>query len=289
MTWLVLCIVLSALLFAGFKWFDIKKVNLLMAISGNYISCIVTGLLIGCFSGESTANYHAFDMQTAGICMGLGCLFFAVFYSMGYASARIGVGITSASTKMSLVIPVFYNAIALGESLYVHQVFALVFSLAAVVLMSFSPGEKPELKQLLLPFMIFIGSGIVDLSINMLRMETEGRHFNSGTSVILIFSGAICAASFIVLGFNRHLLKDLRSLGFGLLLGIPNYLSIVAMMKALGSGHFSFNTFYMVNNTAVMLLCFLLGLLLFGEKLSWTKAAGLLLAILSIYLILAVH
>jgi multidrug transporter EmrE-like cation transporter len=88
---------------------------------------------------------------------------------------------------------------------------------------------------------------------------------------------------------NRHLLGDIRSLGFGILLGIPNYLSIVAMMKALGSGEFSFNTFYMVNNTAVMLLCFLLGLMLFREKLTWMRAAGLFLAILSIYLILAVH
>jgi hypothetical protein len=118
MIWLILCIVLSSLLFVGFKWFDIKKVNLLMAISGNYISCIITGLIVNGCSNENTVQYHSFDMRMASICMGLGCLFFAVFYAMGYASARIGVGITSASTKMSLVIPVFYNAIAFSETLH---------------------------------------------------------------------------------------------------------------------------------------------------------------------------
>jgi len=218
--------------------------------------------------------------------MALGILFFLIFYAMGYASAKIGVGITSASTKMSLIIPVLFSTFILKEELGLIRLIALLAALLSVVLMSRNKDEKTNLRDILIPFLIFIGSGIIDTSINILQIETEKRQLSNETAVTLIFSGALIISLFLLLIRNRHLLKDFRSLGFGLLLGIPNYLSIYVMIKALGSGAFSSNQFYMVNNTGIMLLCFLLGLILFREKINVWKSLGLVLSIISIYLIL---
>jgi drug/metabolite transporter (DMT)-like permease len=219
----------------------------------------------------------------------MGILFFTVFYAMGYASARIGVGITGASTKMSLVIPVLYGMVVLGEELWYQHILGLVFALLAILLMSVNPGEKLPVKKLFLPLFIFIGSGLVDLSINLLRMTLDDKQLDQRISIILIFSGALSAASMILLCKYRHLFRDLRSLGYGFLLGIPNYFSIYAMIKALGSGKFRTNDFYMINNTGIVVLCFVSGLLLFGEKLTWTKGTGLILSILSVCLILSAN
>ncbi len=286
MSALIFTVLLSALLFVCFKWFDIKKVNLLMAITGNYIGCMGTGLVFNTLMAEEAGLQHSFDTTMIFTCLCIGTLFFSVFYAMGYASAKIGVGITSASTKMSLVLPVLFGSLVLGEALGLRNLVALLLALVAVVLMSRNNDQKLNLKSLVLPFLIFIGSGLVDTVINVLRIELEKRQLDSGTSIIILFLGAFCSAMTVILIKDRHLLKDFRSLGYGILLGIPNYLSIYFMMKALGSGEFSSNQFYMINNTSVMILCFVAGLALFGEKINLSKGIGLLLSILSIYLIL---
>jgi drug/metabolite transporter (DMT)-like permease len=283
MIFFALSVILSSLLFVCFKWFDLQKVNLQVAIAGNYMGCILAGLIFRAYSPQAPGTY---ELPLTMTCITLGILFFVVLYGMGYASANIGVGISSASTKMSLVIPVLYAALALHEPFGWSGVLALVCALGAVVLMSWNPGETGGRKNMLIPFLVFIGAGIVDTAINLLRMETEKRQLNHATSVIFIFTGALCASLILILIKDKRLLKDRRSLAYGFLLGIPNYFSIYAMMRALGSGAFSSNGFYMVNNTGIILICFILGIILFREKINLPKVAGLLLSVISIYLVL---
>lgn len=279
MIYLLLSIGLSASLFLFFKWFDNKKVALLPAISGNYISCIVIGLIMN--NGFQTP---AMSSEIIAPSIVLGILFFTIFYAMGYASSKIGVGISSSAAKLSLIIPVSYGAFILNEPFGLLRTFALIISIPAVLFMTYNKNEKWSKKTLLLPFIIFVGSGIIDTSLNILQTKLHGA--SPSSVIIIIFSMALLCSVLFSLFTKQQLLSERSSLFHGIILGIPNYFSVHFMMLALSSGFLNSGQFYLVNNSLVMLLTFFMAWLFFSEKINYTKLIGIVLSICSIYLIL---
>lgn len=279
MIYILLSVSLSASLFLFFKWFDIKKIATLPAISGNYIACIITGIIM-----NQGVN---FDHLNSGIILSslaLGILFFAIFYAMAYSSSKIGVGISSAAAKLSLVIPVTYGALVLHEDFGLLRIVALCLSIPAVVLMTYKKGEKWTLKTLAIPLVIFIGCGIIDTALNVLQKNLNGS--SPSSVIVLIFSMALVSSIVFSMATKVNITKEFKSLSHGIMLGIPNYFSVHFMLLALGSGFLSSGQFYLVNNSMVMLFSFLLAWLFFSEKINLYKLLGIGISILSIYLIL---
>lgn len=279
MIYLLLSVALSASLFLFFKWFDLKNIATLPAISGNYIACIITGLIM-----NQGVNFEHLNTNIIVASLLLGILFFAIFYAMAYSSSKIGVGISSAAAKLSLMIPVTFGALVLHESFGLLRIFALFLSIPAVVLMTYTKGEKWSLKTLLIPLIIFIGSGIIDTSLNILQKNLNGT--SPSSVIILIFSMALASSIVFSIFTNVNLTREYKSLSHGIILGIPNYFSVHFMMLALGSGFLSSGQFYLVNNSLVMLLSFLLAWMFFSEKINFYKMLGIVISIISIYLIL---
>lgn len=279
MIYLLLSIVLSSSLFLFFKWFDNKKLSLLSAICGNYIACISIGL-----SMNGGINIELISQQNLGWVLVLGILFFVIFYTMAHVASTIGVGVSSAASKLSLIIPVVYGAFILNEPLSFLRIMAVLLAIPAVLLMTYKPSEKINLNQLLLPFVIFIGSGIIDVSINLIQKNLNGH--NPASIIILIFSMAFLSALVYSILKKHQLLKEGKGVLYGILLGIPNYFSIHFMVLALRSNFLNSGQFYLVNNASVMLLTFLLAWLFFSEKLNWVKIIGIVISLLSIYFIL---
>ncbi len=279
MIYLLLSVALSASLFLFFKWFDLKNIATLPAISGNYIACIITGLIM-----NQGVNFEHLNTNIIVASLLLGILFFAIFYAMAYSSSKIGVGISSAAAKLSLMIPVTFGALVLHESFGLLRIFALFLSIPAVVLMTYTKGEKWSLKTLLIPLIIFIGSGIIDTSLNILQKNLNGT--SPSSVIILIFSMALVSSIVFSIFTKVNLTREYKSLSHGIILGIPNYFSVHFMMLALGSGFLSSGQFYLVNNSLVMLLSFLLAWMFFSEKINFYKMLGIVISIISIYLIL---
>jgi drug/metabolite transporter (DMT)-like permease len=279
MIFLLLSVFLSSLLFIGFKWLSKQSVYLLMVIMGNYISCIVTAFILN--KGFAFENFSTTDIIQ---CLGLGILFFFTFYAMGYSSTHIGVGITGASTKMSLVIPVFFGTLFLNEPFHLFQIFGFIMALIAVVLISYNPRDQISKTQWLIPLFIFFSSGLIDTLLNIIQSTFVQKQASLATGIAIIFTGALISSFVFIAISNRALLTHTRSLFFGFLLGIPNYFSVYFLILALGSGIMPSNVFYMINNTSVMLLSFLLALILFKEKINLLKLAGIALAVIGIYL-----
>jgi drug/metabolite transporter (DMT)-like permease len=279
MIYLILSVALSASLFLFFKWFDLKKIATLPAIAGNYIACIITGIIM-----NRGVNFEQLNTNIILSSLVLGILFFAIFYAMAYSSAKIGVGISSAAAKLSLMIPVTFGAIVLHEAFGILRIIALFLSIPAVVLMTFNKGEKWSLKALLIPLIIFIGSGIIDTSLNILQKNLNGS--SPSSVIILIFSMALASSIVFSMVTKTNLSREYKSLSHGIILGIPNYFSVHFMMLALGSGLLSSGQFYLVNNSLVMLLSFFLAWVFFSEKINLYKVLGVVISIISIYLIL---
>ena len=71
----------------------------------------------------------------------------------------------------------------------------------------------------------------------------------------------------------------------GIILGIPNYISIVYLLKALGTDGIESSTAFTVNNVGIVVLSTVLGLFLFHEGLSLKNWLGVFIALLSVYLV----
>lgn len=283
MIFLLLSIVFSSLVFVIFKWFDRKNINLTTAITGNYLTCIATAFVL-----NKGFDFETMKPNVLFACLGLGVLFFIVFFLMGKASVIAGVGISSAAAKLSLIIPVLVGALLLNEPYGIKKFIGLILAIFAVFLIS-KPNKKESQsskKSLLVLGLVFIGSGLVDTLINQIQIIFSKENTNEATGVSLIFFGALCTSLIYKLIIRQQIISDKRSLTFGLMLGIPNYFSIYCLVLALGTKIFPSNQFYLINNVSIMLLSFLAAYLLFKETINSRKISGIIISILAIYLTL---
>lgn len=284
MIYLVLSILASTGIFICFKLFDKFKLNTLLAIVANYIAACLFGLFIY----DSPINIQ--DVISSKWFYGaffLGILFITIFHVMALTAQRNGLSVVSVASKMSVVIPVIFGFYVYHESASVQKIIGIILALVAVYLASLKKEKKGKLsKSLLLPIVLFFGSGVIDTSIKYL--ETTYVPENG----IPIFSASIfCSAAFfgiLTLGyksFKKQFQFDYKSVLGGILLGIINYGSIYFLLKALHFDNLESSTIFTVNNVAIVMISTLLGLAMFKEHISRNNWIGIALAILSIALV----
>lgn len=284
MIYLLLSILASTGIFICFKLFDKFKLNTLLAIVVNYISACAFGLFIY----ESPVNIQ--EIVATKWFYGaflLGILFISIFHVMALTAQRNGLSVVSVASKMSVVIPVIFGFYVYHESAGIQKIIGILFALVAVYLASIKSEKKGKFsKNLFLPIILFIGSGIIDTSIKYL--ETTYVPENG----IPIFSASIfCSAAFfgiLTLGYKsikKQFQFDFKSILGGIILGIINYGSIYFLLKALHLEGLESSTIFTVNNVAIVMISTLLGLALFKEHLSRKNWIGIALAILSIALV----
>lgn len=281
---LALSVLSSTLIFVAFKLFDTYKVQTLYAIITNYVVACLVGLFL--YEG----NVNVAQLTSTSWYWGpiaLGVLFITIFNLMAKSTQVSGVSVTSVATKMSLVIPVVVGVVIYKEELSLLQIIGIVLALLAVYLSSQKEkGITINRKDLLLPLLVFLGSGIIDTSIKYF----EEKHLTD--QEIPIFSSMVfgCAAltGLVFIGiksFKTPLRVNFRNILGGIALGVPNYFSIFFLIRALRSDMLNSAAVFTLNNVAIVMLSTVLGILLFKERLRPKNWGGVALAILSIILV----
>jgi drug/metabolite transporter (DMT)-like permease len=281
---LALSVLSSTWIFVVFKLYDVYKVQTLVAIIINYITACLVGLLL--YNGPVGVD----DLLNTSWAWGpfaMGVLFITIFNLMAKTSQVAGVSVASVATKMSLVIPVLLSVVLYREHLSFFEVMGIVLALVAVYLVSGKgKGIHVDRKHLILPILVFLGSGVIDASIKYFEEE----HLTD--QEIPIFSSMVfgCAAlsGFIFIGVtskNNRLKINLKNILGGIALGIPNYFSIFFLIRALRTNPLSSAAVFTLNNVAIVMLSTLVGILLFKERLTPKNWAGVALAVLSIILV----
>lgn len=284
MIFLLLSILSSTAIFVLFKLFDKYQINTLQAIVVNYITAFFFGIIL---SKKPFILSETIQSDWFLGAMGLGFLFIAIFNIMAIVSQRYGVSVASVATKMSLVIPVIFGIFVYHESSGFLKLFGILLALAAVFFVSAKPKTNIRLKNnLLLPFLVFLGSGVIDTSIKYLEtyhVEDNGIPIFSAT----IFGCAAIIGLFILIfkKLKGNLKNSPLSLVGGFLLGVINYASIYYLLKALNHESLESSTIFTINNVAIVMLSGIVGLILFKEKLTFKNWMGIGLAILSILLV----
>ena len=162
-------------------------------------------------------------------------------------------------------------------------------ALIGVFLASFKPklsSGKMEKKWVLIPIILFLGSGFIDAFLKYTQESSLGE--NSDTSALFttfVFFTAFIIGSFVLLinkSPNRWKKENLIA---GLILGIINFGSIYFLIETLKVDRFESSIIFPVNNMAVVLLTALLSLLIFKEEFSLRNKIGVAVSIIAISLI----
>ncbi|AUC14880.1 hypothetical protein BTO06_06905 [Tenacibaculum sp. SZ-18] len=285
MIYLILSVLISSSLYVIFKLFDIFKINTFQAIVVNYVVAFIIGYT---YSDVKVSITSISQQDWFYGALFLGFLFITIFNVMAITSQKNGLSVASVSGRMAVVIPIIFGIVLYNESITLVKVIGILLALVAVYLTSVKSNHSQSFEgsSLVLPIMLFLGSGAIDTLLKYTEL-----HFVPEESVS-IFSAYIFGIAF-VLGIlfliYQILVKrekfEMKSILGGIALGIPNYFSIEFLIRALKIEGIESSVLFTINNVSIVLLTTLFGLFLFKEKLENKNWIGILLAVISIILI----
>ena len=284
MIYLLLSIFFSTGLFVIFKYFGVYKIDTLKAIVVNYL----VAFLLGFMSAEKTIAISEIHNQSWFLgAVFLGVLFVSIFFVMAMTAQRNGISVASISAKMSLVIPIFFGIFLYDESINFQKITGITISLVAVYLASDKDDENNFNKEgLLFPLLLFFGSGIIDTTLKYVEV-----HFVVADEVAIFSASLFAIAAFfgsILLGiktFRKRVTFGSKNIIAGIVLGVPNYYSIVFLIKALQTDGFESSTLFTLNNVAIVMVSSIVGFMLFKERFYTKNKIGLFLAFIGIILV----
>ena len=283
MIYLLLSIASSTLIFVLFKLFKKYNINTLQAIVVNYFTACLCGSLL--YEGQIRAS-EIIKTDWFFAAIGLGFLFIAIFNVMALTAQKNGLSVASVASKLSVIIPVLFGIYIYNESTGVQKIIGIILALIAVYLTSLKQKDDAILTQsIYLPIILFFGSGIIDTSVNHFAPDDDIPIFSA-----TIF-GIAAIIGFVILSYKAIVRKDyfkLKSVPFGITLGIVNYCSIYFLLKALRVDGFESSSIFTMNNVAIVAVSTLIGLVLFKEKISNRNWIGIFIAIISIILVTVV-
>jgi len=281
--YLLLSILFSTGLFVIFKYFGIYKIDVLKAIFVNYLVAFSMGFLLS----ERKIPLQEIYLESWFFgALFLGALFVSIFFVMAMTAQKNGVSVASIAGKMSVVVPVFFGIILYNESVTFLKILGIVIALVAVYLSSVKEEKTAKNGTLLFPILLFLGSGVIDTTLKYVQTNYVA------DEDISIFSGSLFGIA-AIFGFVILVIKTLKkrtpfglkNIVAGIVLGVPNYFSILFLIKALQNKNFESSTLFTINNVAIVIVSTLVGLVLFKEKFSLKNKIGVALALLGIVLV----
>lgn len=285
MIYLLLSILASTIIFIIFKLFEKFNINILQAIVVNYCIAFTTGILA--YKGTITISQLP-NLDWFYYTLVLGALFIIVFNLMAITTQRSGLSVVSVATKMSVVIPVLFGLLYYNENLGAIKLFGIGIALIAVYLTSNKSDQRTVInrKLIVLPILVFVGSGIIDTSIKFLEDAYVANNDVPLFSAIIFLAAAIIGFIIIIIQVMSGSFKfEFKNVIAGICLGVPNYFSIYFLVKTLRSDILESSGIFAINNVSIVTLSTFAGIFLFKEKLIRKNWIGIGLAILSIILI----
>jgi drug/metabolite transporter (DMT)-like permease len=290
MFYLFLAVFCSVLLGFIFKLFVRFGVDSFQAIIFNYMTCFCCGWLhLGRFpitSGDFSTPWMPYALV-------LGVIFISGFNMTALTVRYFGVTISQIMQKMSILMTVPFAVLVYGESSGMGKLVGFLLALLAIVLVNWPSGKSlvPEsgaqkgLRLLWLPILTWLLAGI--LEVLFVRVQNERlTDMNDPTFIISVFGSAgILGFSMAFWGWmTRRMVFSWKNVWGGMILGVPNYGSMLFLLWALNGGLEGSFVFPVVN-VSIIVATTIGAVALFQERLSKTNWIGIFLAVVAIGLI----
>jgi drug/metabolite transporter (DMT)-like permease len=290
MLYLVGSIVLTSYLTLAFKACEKYGVTIFQAIVFNYITCVITGSIV---NGQFPVNAAAIQTPWFAWACVMGVLFISIFTVVGITAQNNGVAVASVANKLSLIIPVILSVFLYHETVAGWKLVGVLLALVAVVLTCYPSTKKGEKATsagnplvYLFPFILFIGSGLLDALINHVQQNYVNEENKNAYLVTGFFSAATIGS--LLLGYKlitKQIQFAWKNLLAGVLIGVPNYFSIWCLVRFLKNSPWQSSASIPVNNMGIVLFSAVVAWLLFKERLSLINWLGILLSLIAIYFI----
>lgn len=288
MIYLLSSIALSTGIFVLFQLFKKWQVNTLQAIVINYSVAAALGASL---SGGFALLRSVQNEPWAGVALAMGVLFMYLFQLIARATQEIGLTVTSIASKLSMVLPVALFLIFDPEdTLNGTKALAIGLAIPAIVLSSWkveSDLNNTGQKRWVVPLIIFIGSGLIDL---MFAAYSGPQHMQSPQHRYLFASlplATACTTGVLWLLISRQLtLPHWRTAVAGVILGIINFGSLYFLLETYDKINLARSGVMPLNNLGVITLSAAASVYLLGERLNTKNRLGLALGAVVIALLL---
>ena len=272
-----------------FKYFEKINVNNLQAISANYFTAGILSIIF-------LPNTFEFDKINSSnttlffvLAFIVGLLFVLTFNLYAHGAQKIGVTPSTIANKMSMIIPIIIGLILLNEEVTFNKILGISFAFVAIFLSSIGDRKYSLNKNhLIIIVLLFIGQGLADGILNWAQ-----KFILNGSNMNLFFAVTFLAAGFTGLLFiffklsSQKVKIEPKSIIWGIVLGIPNYLTLLYFVKSLKSELFSSSEIFPIINIGVIIFCTILSIILFRERVSIYNWLGVILGVFSIFIILS--
>ncbi len=282
MSYILLSITASSILFVVFKLFSKFKINTIQAIIFNYLVAAVCGYIA---HNKPISIPQITQFSWFYYTLGLGLIFIAVFYAMAITTQRNGLSVVAVSSKMSVVIPILFGVFVYNETIGRIKVLGILIALFSIYLVTVNP-NKIKSSSILFPFLVFLGSGLIDTSLKFLQTKFVNPQHISIFSATLFATAGFTGILIIIFQMIQKKFKfEFKNLIGGVALGIVNYFSIYFLVKAISYKGLESSTLFTINNVGILLVTTILGVILFREKLTQQNKLGILMAAAGIALV----
>ena len=286
--YLLLSIVASSYIVLYFKYLEKFSFHLLPVVAVNYVVCVICGSIdsphFWTHLCESPKNVFPFGI-------GLGFLFISIFFLIGSLTQKAGAGFVAILSKMCVVIPVLFSVLYLHEKINFWNISGIFLALVALVLVQIRKKEVGEtttmslsLATMLPAALVFFGSGAIDTSLKIFNVYYSDAVPESDFSILIFGTAGIVGTVILTYMYaSKRIPFDYHALIAGIGLGIPNYFSIVFLLKALA--YIQGSLFFPLNNIGVVLVVCVLGIVVYREIYTRLNYVGVFLAIAAILLL----
>ena len=287
--YLIIHIVFALGMFISLKLINIKGVNIFKAITVNYA---VAALLT---VSDLSVNHLSWQLRgeillpSAGVAL----LFVVSFIIMSFSTQKVGIGLTTALNKMSVLIPVTVGVLYLGQTIGLFlKLLGIAVVLLSFALILYKKSDKKSKWAVILPMLVFIVSGMIDTSMELSRNYVIKESYDQEAFLVSVFSFAVffsllavAVEALLTKGVSRKVktTSGSRMLLYGALLGTFNFLT--SKMILMNVGLMGGSVVYPIHNAAVVTFTALAGLLFFNEVFTKRQWIGVFLAVCGVALI----
>jgi len=290
MIYLLGSIILTSYLLLSFKVCGKLNIPVFPAIVFNYITCVITGSFV---NGSFPIEVESLNTQWFKWAMIMGLLFITSFNLIGITAQKLGVSVASVANKLSLIIPVILTIILYNEQVVGWEIVGISLALMAVIFTCYPKKNEVGntqpisfLQKIILPLLVFIGSGFLDALINHVQQTYVTKETNNAFLIAGFLSAAsIGTITLLYQYWKKQLIFKLDQVIAGICIGIPNYFSIWCLVHFLQESPRETSASLPVNNMGIVLFSTLAAAILFKEKLSFINWMGIALSAIAIYLI----
>lgn len=274
---LILAVVSSMLVSVIMRVSEKHIHNNISMLASNYLMCTVLAAVC-----TGTRNFFPVSAEGFPFSVGLG-LISGVFYMSSFMllqwnTKKNGIVLSSMFMKLGVMVPTLMAILVFREKPQGAQVLGMLLAVAAILLINMEKGSGKAASSAGLVFLLIAG-GMTDAMAKIYEELGVGALKNHFLLYTFIVAFLMCVA---VCLFKKQGLTG-ADLGFGLLIGIPNYGSALFLLRSLSS--IPAMIAYPTYSVATIVLVTMAGVMVFREKLSRRQGISMLIIFAALVLL----